>query len=137
MNRSGRIEETNGTDSKEAAMNSRPGFTKAIFSRALALCFLLFCSLSAVAQIDRGAIVGRVTDASGAIVPKATVVVTNKDTGVAITTSTNESGEYQVLALIPGTYSVRVSSQGFDSVLRDNLALHVQDRLLVEVSLKV
>src|SRR5690349_21594900 len=118
-------------------MNSRPGFTKAIFSRALALCFLAFCALPALAQIDRGAIVGRVTDASGAIVPKATVVVTNKDTGVAVTTSTNEAGEYQVLALIPGTYSVRVSSQGFDSVLRDNLTLHVQDRLSVEVSLKV
>ncbi|HEU5234825.1 MAG TPA: TonB-dependent receptor [Terriglobales bacterium] len=118
-------------------MNSRPGFTKAVFSRALALCFLAFCALPAIAQIDRGAIVGRVTDASGAIVPKATVVVTNKDTGVAVTTSTNESGEYQVLALIPGTYSVRVSSQGFDSVLRDNIALHVQDRLSVEVSLKV
>src|SRR5690348_8315714 len=118
-------------------MNSRPGFTKAIFSRALAICFLAFCALPALAQIDRGAIVGRVTDASGAIVPKATVVVTNKDTGVAVTTSTNEAGEYQVLALIPGRYSVRVSSQGFDSVLRDNLALHVQDRLSVEVSLRV
>jgi len=122
---------------QEAAMNSRPGFTKAIFSRALALCFLAFCALPAIAQIDRGAIVGRVTDASGAVVPKASVVVTNKDTGVAVTTSTNEAGEYQVLALIPGTYSVRVSSQGFDSVLRDNIALHVQDRLSVEVSLKV
>ncbi|MBV9435703.1 MAG: TonB-dependent receptor, partial [Acidobacteria bacterium] len=118
-------------------MNSRPGFTKAIFSRALLLCSLVLCALPTIAQIDRGAIVGRVTDASGAVVPRATVVVTNKDTGVAVTTNTNEAGEYQVLALIPGTYSVRVSSQGFDSVLRDNIALHVQDRLSVEIGLKV
>ena len=118
-------------------MNSRRGFKKAIVSRALALCVLALCALPAIAQIDRGAIVGRVTDASGAVVPKAAVVVTNKDTGVAVTTSTNEAGEYQVLALIPGTYSVRVSSQGFDSVLRDNITLHVQDRLSVEIGLKV
>jgi hypothetical protein len=118
-------------------MNSRSGFTKAIFSRAITLCFLTLCALPAFTQIDRGAIVGRVTDASSAVVPKANVVVTNKDTGVAVTTTTNDTGEYQVLALIPGTYSVKVSAQGFDSVLRDNITLHVQDRLSIEMTLKI
>ncbi len=118
-------------------MNSRSGFKKAVLNRALALSFLALGALPAIAQIDRGAIVGRVTDASGAVVPKATVVVTNKDTGVAVTTTTNDIGDYQVLALNPGTYSVKVSAQGFDSVLRDNIALHVQDRLSIEMILKI
>jgi len=107
------------------------------FRHALLSAFFTFYVLSASAQIDRGAIVGRVVDASGAVVPKATVTVLNKDTGVSVATSTNEIGDYQALALIPGTYSVRVSAQGFDTVLRDNIQLHVQDRLSIEVTLRV
>src|SRR5437868_2222624 len=104
---------------------------------ALSLVLFLTGALCTYAQIDRGAIVGRVVDASGAVVPRATVTVTNKATGVVANTTTNDTGEYQVLALIPGTYSVRVSSQGFDTIIRDNLELHVQDRLSIEVALRV
>jgi len=101
--------------------------------------FLIFAlsAISALAQIDRGAIVGKVTDASGAVIPKANVTVTNKATGVNIATQANDAGEYQVLALIPGVYSVRVSAPGFDTMVRDNLEVHVQDRLSIEATLKV
>ncbi|MGA8675847.1 MAG: carboxypeptidase-like regulatory domain-containing protein, partial [Candidatus Acidiferrales bacterium] len=63
-------------------------------------------ALPAFGQIDRGAIAGRILDSSGAVVPSATVTITNKATGVAVTTSVDADGEYQVLTLIPGTYSV-------------------------------
>jgi len=56
---------------------------------------------------------------------------------VAITTPVNDSGEYQVLALIPGNYTVKASADGFESVLRDDIELHVQDRLSIEFVLKV
>ena len=118
-------------------MNRESMNPKFFFRTALQLTILAICALSASAQVDRGAIVGRVMDASGAVVPKATVMVTNKATGVVVTTSANDSGEYQVLALIPGTYSVKVSAPGFESVLRDDIMLHVQDRLSIEVTLKV
>src|SRR5690349_13153659 len=118
-------------------MNLRVETKKRILHRALAFVILTLSALCTYAQIDRGAIVGRVVDASGAVVPRATVTVTNKGTGVVANTTTNDTGEYQVLALIPGTYSVRVSSQGFDTVVRDNLDLHVQDRLSIEVALRV
>jgi len=94
-------------------------------------------ALPAFGQVDRGAIEGRVLDSSGGAVPKASVIVTNKATAVVVTTPVNESGEYQVLALIPGTYSVKVSADGFESVLRDDINLHVQDRLSVDFILKV
>src|SRR5690349_24505803 len=110
---------------------------KVFFRHVLRFVLFIACASSAFAQIDRGAIVGRVVDASGAVVPKANVTVLNKATGVTITTSTNEIGEYQALALIPGTYQVRVSAQGFDTVVRDNIELHVQDRLSIEVALRV
>jgi len=90
----------------------------------------------AAGQIDRGSIVGKVVDASGAVIPNAAVVVTNKDTGVAVNTTSNTTGEYQVLALIPGTYSLKVAAQGFGTFERDNIILHVQDRLSVPATMK-
>jgi Carboxypeptidase regulatory-like domain/TonB dependent receptor len=103
------------------------------------LCAMLLgaAALPAFGQIDRGAISGRILDASGAVVPSATVTITNKATGVAETTSVDADGVYQVLALIPGTYSVKATATGFDSVLRDDINLHVQDQLSISFALKV
>src|SRR5579864_3526178 len=101
------------------------------------LILVIISAAPAFAQIDRGAIEGKVLDASGSVVPKAMVTVTNKATGVGVTAPVNDSGEYQVLALIPGTYSVKVSADGFESVLHDDIELHVQDRLSVDFTLKV
>lgn len=103
----------------------------------LIVALLLLGVSPAFGQIDRGAIAGKVVDTSGAVVPKATITVTNKDTGVASSTPVNETGEYQVLALIPGKYSVKASAQGFETAVRDDIELHVQDRLTIDFTLKV
>jgi hypothetical protein len=63
-----------------------------------------------------GGISGRVTDASGAVVPKASVTVRNLGTGVEQTAATNRSGLYQFPSLMPGTYSLTSSVQGFHDV---------------------
>jgi Carboxypeptidase regulatory-like domain len=102
----------------------------------LALLFVV-SGVPAFGQMDRGAIVGTVRDVSGAVVPNATVTVTNKATGVAIQAAVNGDGEYQVLALIPGTYSLKASATGFDSVLHEGIVVHVQDRLSINFTLKV
>jgi hypothetical protein len=60
-----------------------------------------------------GAISGRVTDASGAVLPAASVVVQNLGTGVRQTAATNHDGLYQFPELMPGDYSVTASTQGF------------------------
>src|ERR1700745_2281044 len=91
--------------------------------------FVILALLTAsftMAQIDTGAIVGSVHDPSGSAIPKATITVTNTATGVAVTTETNSSGEYQVAALIPGTYSVKVSAPGFASQINNGVEIHVQ-----------
>src|SRR5579872_5662312 len=117
---------------------NRGNKTRRLLDWAMLLAMLLGISaLPAFGQIDRGAIAGRVLDASGAVVPSATVTITNKATGVAITTPVDAAGEYQVLTLIPGIYSVKVSAAGFDSVLRDDITLHVQDHLSLDFTLKV
>lgn len=98
------------------------------------LLFVLLASIAS-AQIDRGAIVGKVVDSSGALVPGADVTVTNKDTGVTLNTQTNDVGEYQFITLIPGTYSVKATAKGFQTSVRDGITLHVQDRLSIEMKM--
>src|ERR1700741_2359897 len=112
-------------------------------SRRFLVCGILFlaglaiCARPAAGQIDRGAIAGKVLDSSGAAVPKATVTVTNKATGVSEASSVNDAGDYQVLALIPGMYTVRVTADGFQTAVQDNIEVHVQDRLSLGFVLKV
>jgi Carboxypeptidase regulatory-like domain/TonB dependent receptor len=109
-----------------------------LLDRVMLVAMLLGISaLPAFGQIDRGAISGRILDSSGAVVPSATVTITNKATGVAVTTSADADGEYQVLTLIPGTYTVKATAAGFESVLRDDIHLHVQDLLSIDFALKV
>ena len=79
------------------------------------------CSLQLSAQnvVLTGAISGRVTDPSGAVVPGVSLVLQNLNTGVEQSTATNRSGLYRFAALMPGTYSVTASLKGF----RDREAL--------------
>jgi hypothetical protein len=121
----------------EAAM--KRGITSRRFFEwtILLLTLLVICALPTFGQIDRGTIEGRILDPSGGVVTNATVTITNKATGVVVTAPVNGSGDYQVQTLIPGTYSVMVSADGFERVLRDNIEVHVQDRLSIGFVLKV
>jgi hypothetical protein len=101
------------------------------------IAFFSIYTLPAFGQIDRGAIEGKVLDASGAVVPGATVTITNKATGVETALTVDSTGEYQALTLIPGAYTIRASAQGFETTVQDNVEVHVQDRLDIDFSLKV
>ena len=91
----------------------------------------------AAAQEARGAIQGRVADASGAAVPGATVEVKNLATGVITPTVTNDEGSYRVPFLIPGSYTVTVSLVGFSRFVSNRIEVHVADLLTVDASLQV
>ena len=118
-------------------MNRRLSFRRFSNGTSMLIVLLTISALPTFGQIDRGAIAGRVEDSSGAIVPRAMVTITNKDTGIATATPVNSSGEYQVLALNPGKYSVKVTADGFQTALRDDVEVQVQDRLSINFSLKV
>lgn len=86
----------------------------------LSICILLIllCRLQLSAQnvVLTGAISGRVTDGSGAVVPGASLVLRNLNTGVQQSTATNRNGLYRFAALVPGTYSVTASPKGFRDI---------------------
>ena len=94
-------------------------------------------SSAALAQDFRGAITGRITDSSNARMPGVTVVATNVETNVAQTTVTNSEGDYTVLYLNPGTYTVTAELSGFKKLARNNLQVRVGEKLGVDFTLEV
>ena len=75
-----------------------------------------------------GTILGTVTDSSGAVVPKATVTVTNVGTSVSSHTETSGTGNYTVPYLNPGVYRVTVEAQGFQEAVIDKISLAVDHK---------
>src|SRR2546430_9842862 len=105
----------------------------------LVLCgslMVLVFILSTNAQSRTAAIVGTVTDASGAVVPEAKVTVTNVLTGETKATTTRDYGEYTVVNLLYGQYKVIVEKSGFQRVERRGLTLEIGDQLKVDIALQ-
>src|SRR6266849_6393848 len=82
-----------------------------------------------------GEITGEVTDQSGAIAPNASVTATNTATNGARMTRTNQAGIYSFPALVPGPYQVKVEATGFQSAVRSNIELQVQQTARVDFTL--
>jgi hypothetical protein len=105
---------------------------------AFAFCFLsLFLNYQAAAQITGGTILGTVRDTSGATIAGANVVIQNTATGITTTVMTNEYGLYRGSNLIPGTYQVVVSANGFATLVEKDLTLEVGAELPVNLVLRV
>src|SRR5213594_1893766 len=102
--------------------------------RSLAVVALVF-SCAAVAQEFRGTILGRITDASGAIVPGATIQVRNIDTNAAVRTTSNDSGNYQVPFLLPGNYAVLVEHGGFKKLERQGIHVSTNQEVTLDLTL--
>jgi len=69
------------------------------------LAIALSCDM-ALAQSTFGTIVGTVSDQSGAVVPNATVKITNTDEGTARTVTTDQNGNYEAVNSMPAHYSI-------------------------------
>ena len=90
------------------------------------------------AQLSTSATInGTVTDASGAVIPQASVVVINEATGVRTTTQTNNDGSFVLPGLVVGTYTVTVSKQGFQTHTEKGVVLHPTAVTTVNAALNV
>ncbi|HUQ92686.1 MAG TPA: carboxypeptidase regulatory-like domain-containing protein [Bryobacteraceae bacterium] len=98
---------------------------------------LLAAVVPAFSQTSAGALVGLVRDAAAAAVPGATVIVTNTQTNVAFSIKTDESGNYFVPSLIPGTYSVVCEHSGFKRTTVGPVIVSVNQTTRVDLNLQV
>jgi len=87
--------------------------------RLLALVFILLFALSLAAQSPRGSLQGEVQDASGARIKASSVTVADTGSGVERKTTTDSHGQFRVSDLMPGTYHLVVSAQGFAAASSD------------------
>jgi Carboxypeptidase regulatory-like domain/TonB dependent receptor len=88
------------------------------------------------AQVDAGAVLGTVTDASGAAVRGATVALTNEGTNATLSTTTGSDGVYKFTPVRIGSYKVSASFQGFQTTTQRNIAVNVGESVVADFTLK-
>ena len=84
-----------------------------------------------------GAIGGKVVDPQDAVIPNATVTITNLGTNKVTTVTTTGSGEYRVTNLEPGTYSVEVASGNFSPVKVESVIVEVGRETPIDLTMSV
>jgi Carboxypeptidase regulatory-like domain len=105
--------------------------------RIVAFAITALTPFPVFAQEFRGAISGKITESSGAIVPGARITVTNRATNAVVSATSNEAGDYAALYLTPGTYTVAVEAKDFKKTVRENVEVRVGDRLVLDLQLEV
>lgn len=100
------------------------------------ITFVFFAALAVRAQ-ENAEMTGEVTDPSGAVVPGASVTVTNIQTAEIRTSTTNNAGYYTFPAMRIGTYSLKVTASGFETFEKTGIVMNVAATVREDVTLRV
>jgi outer membrane receptor protein involved in Fe transport len=109
-----------------------------VLARLVVLCLclaFLTCNAFAQSEAATGQIEGRVLDPQGAVVPNATVTAKNNDTGFQRTVTTDGEGNYRIILLPPGTYTLTAAAQGFQKWQGDNAVVTVGSKTPLDMQL--
>ncbi|HEV2484382.1 MAG TPA: carboxypeptidase-like regulatory domain-containing protein [Terracidiphilus sp.] len=105
--------------------------------KAVTLGLFVVAALSAYGQVETGRLVGRVTDAQGAVVPQATVKATNVGTNIVQTAVSNSTGDYVITPVAAGVYKLSINAPGFQTSTTSNIEVHVGQIARMDIALKV
>jgi hypothetical protein len=110
-----------------------------VYYRKFAGLCLVAClsASSAFSQSTFGSILGTVKDASGAVLPGATVTITNTDENTSHPVTSNSKGDYELLNVLPAHYAVSISAKGFETFTATDLMLVARQTLRVDATLQV
>ena len=98
--------------------------------------FLLF-SVWGLCQGNLGGLTGRITDATGAVIPETTVVVTNLDTETAVTVASTSDGVYLVQSIPPGRYRISATKAGFKTLTQEPILISTATVATVDLSMTI
>lgn len=98
---------------------------------------LLFASLAALAQSDRGTITGTVLDPAVAVIPNANVTARNIETGAVYASVSTSTGNYTLEQLPAGSYELTVEAQGFNKFIQRGIRVFVGGTERIDVTLQV
>src|SRR5215467_5704353 len=108
-----------------------------LIASLVATVALLLAAKSGWGQNVYGTLAGTVSDSSGAAVADAAVTLTNLDTNEKHTMSTNASGDYTFVNILPGKYKVEAEKSGFKKVVRQPILVQIESGLKVDLTLAV
>src|SRR5271154_5693264 len=109
---------------------------RAFLGMTAAFVLMLLCVTPLRAQVDAGAILGTVTDASGSAVHGATVTLSNEGTNAALSTTTGNDGVYKFTPVRIGSYKLTVTFQGFETIVRTHVTVNVGENVVADFALK-
>ena len=95
------------------------------------------CATAAISQTSRGTVTGTVLDASGAVAPKARVSLTGVDTGIRLSTYSNQAGVYRFDAVDPGIYELNVTHAGFRTYVASGIGVEANRVTTLDPRLEV
>jgi Carboxypeptidase regulatory-like domain len=127
----------NKTVGKENRTGERANtIRKVVRNSVFLLMFAVFFTSAALAQLTSADIVGTVTDATGAVVPRADMTLTNLGTNEKRTGQSNGSGDYSFNLLPVGHYSLTVKAGGFQIWTTKDLSVEAGDRARADIQLQ-
>src|SRR5262245_40204888 len=103
----------------------------------LMLAALLLVAISANAQTSRGTVTGTVLDPTGAVISSASVTLTGVETGVRLSTNSNDAGVDRFQAVDLGTYDLTVSLPGFSTYLSTHIGVEANRATTIDPTLEV
>ncbi|MGA2538547.1 MAG: carboxypeptidase-like regulatory domain-containing protein, partial [Terracidiphilus sp.] len=115
----------------------QPRFRLSILAAMLLLCGYVGATLAFGQATNTGTVVGLVEDQSGAVVPGATVTLTDPATNASRTTVTNHAGTYVLVNVSPSTYNITASKAGFELDKTDSLVVQVGTQTTANFKLHV
>ena len=120
-------------------MFSKIHTTKSVvcFSAFVALVFNLWLPATTHAQVAGATLSGTVTDQSGAVIPQAAISIRNIDTGITRTGTASAAGFYSVPNLLPGSYEIKTTAQGFSTEVKTGVTLTVGEQQVLDFTLQV
>ncbi len=116
-------------------MNISRCSTSSLRSLVLLTCLLALLAASAFGQLSSATLNGVVRDSTGAVIPKASVVLSNVDTGIERPGTSNESGNYVFADITPGRYTLKVTAEGFSTKQVSAFVLAVNQTATIDVAL--
>ncbi len=110
---------------------------RASYALALLAIVCMLTNAPAHAQSVYGSVFGTVTDKTGAVVPGATVTVTDVAKGTVVNALSNAAGDYTVSHLVPDTYDVKVEAQGFKTSTTKGIVVAADTAPRIDLTLEV
>jgi hypothetical protein len=116
---------------------AKPDWEDFMTRTLVAVAAVLLVAVPARAQFETATVLGTVRDSTAAVVPDATVTLTNMATAVSLTRSTNAEGNYEFVTVSAGSYLLTVEKAGFAIAMIENIGVQVGSRLRVDAQMSV